>query len=90
MTYKEGRWIFRQSGPAAPFERCDRYALPKVRARLDAELLKDYGRSLGIPFWDANAYGTKAVLLNWNTKPVMSTSQAEGLLRRLWDQVRGR
>jgi hypothetical protein len=114
MSYKESRWTFQQSGPAAPFELCDRYALPKVRARLDAELLKHYGRSLGIPFWDPETYGTKAVLLNWNTKPVMSASQAEALLRqaassagirtvqviskpeaegwlrRLWNQVRGR
>lgn len=71
----EGGWKFQQSGDPLPFENMATYAQRKKRDRLTPELLRTYGEALGIPFWDADAYGQDVVLLRWGKqKPSDSTS----------------
>jgi hypothetical protein len=72
MLYKESRWRFDQAGDPLPFEKLAAYALPKKRDRLTADILRGYGESLGIPFWNAEAYGQEVVLLRWGQTPESS------------------
>lgn len=63
----ESRWTFDQTGEALDFEQQDIYASKRVRDRLSPELLREYGRQLGIHFWDPAVYGERAELLGWKS-----------------------
>ena len=65
MLSRGGGWSFQQHGDPLPFEDLTAYARPKKRERLTPELLQGYGRAIGVPFWDQNAYGDKVFLLRW-------------------------
>lgn len=79
---EEGRWHFHEGGDRLPFERADLYALPRKRDRLPLDVLRGYGQALGIPFSDADAYGSDIVYLTWDEKrPADPTSTIVKLLR---------
>ena len=68
MVYKESGWTFSQNGDPLPFEHVDRYASKRKKDRLDAELLREYGKAIDLPFWDEKAYGHGVSLLRWRTQ----------------------
>lgn len=44
-----GSWVFETSGEPYPFERTERYSLPRKRDRFTRELLAEYASHLGVP-----------------------------------------
>jgi hypothetical protein len=69
MVYEEDGWQFEQRGEPLPFEDTEAYSRPLKRERLTEELLRTYGAALGIPFWDASAYGQDVVFLDRRGTP---------------------
>jgi hypothetical protein len=58
----DGRWEWHESGRPLPFEKVDRYAAKRVRARFDRDMLLAYLVALGIPANDDGAYGPAMLL----------------------------
>lgn len=65
---KESRWEFRATGEPLPFENLEAYQSRRLRDRLPPALLLNYGKALGIPFWDLSTYTSTTVLLGWRSK----------------------
>jgi hypothetical protein len=84
MLYKDGRWCFQQGGDPLPFEKVAAYALPKKRERLTADMLRDYGKALGIPFWDPDAYGQNIAFLRWGENPPRDPDSALKRILRIF------
>jgi len=65
---KESRWEFRAAGEPLPFENLEAYRERRIRDRLPASLLREYGQALGVAFWDPDQYTANSVLLGWQSK----------------------
>lgn len=82
MVLKESGWQFVASGDPLPFEDTEAYSRRRKRDRLNADILRAYGEALGIPFWDAHAYGRDVVLLRWGeTAPEDSDSTLRKIIK---------
>lgn len=57
------RWLFLESGQIQPFEEPEAYTARRVRDRFTSDMLGRYCERLGIPVFDPDAYGPRAVLV---------------------------
>lgn len=78
----DDRWTFEATGEPLPFENLTAYQARRKRDRLTESLLRDYGRALGLPFWEPDFYGSELALLSWGDPP--PEAQERGV-RRLLD-----
>jgi hypothetical protein len=84
MSYKDRRWCFQHGGDPLPFENLSAYALPQKRERLTADMLRDYGKSLGLSFWDPDAYGQNVAYLCWGENPPPALDSALKWILRIF------
>ena len=52
-----------------PFEQLNAYNALRMVDRLTPELLRAYGETIGLPFWDPASYGNAVALLQWGAQP---------------------